>query len=77
MTLQYCISEVTNPIENHGFSMILPLLNIRYLRIPTLSHGLFWASKDNMLEKGRLSDNTETNPVRGAETLLCNLLCSL
>ena len=24
MTLQYCISGVTNPIENHGCSMILP-----------------------------------------------------
>ena len=31
MTLQYCISGVTNPIESHGCcSMILPLLNISY-----------------------------------------------
>ena len=27
MTLQYCISGVTNPIENHSCLMIIPLLN--------------------------------------------------
>ena len=33
MTLLYCINGVTNPIENHSCSIILPLLNIKYLRI--------------------------------------------
>ena len=41
VTLQYCISGVTNPIENHSCSMILLLLNIRYPRVPSPSHGLF------------------------------------
>ena len=41
MTLQYCISGVTNPIENHSCSIILPLLNIRDLRIPTI-HGTYF-----------------------------------
>ena len=33
MTLQNCISGVTNLIENHSCSMILPLLDTMYLRI--------------------------------------------
>ena len=52
MILRYSISGVTNPLENHSCSMILPYCSIEVITTNTLPN-LCWWWKANMLEKGR------------------------
>ena len=75
MTLLYGISGVTNSIENHSYSMILPHCSIRYkLSQRTSSLSCFGSVKTNMLEKGRRSDSSQLIPTRWGKTLSRYLL---
>ena len=64
MTLPYSISGVTNPLENHSCSMILPYCSIQGITTHTLPNVILMLWKANMPRERKASDSSQSIPTR-------------